>query len=327
MSLDPGESPVLVTGGAGFIGSHLCESLIAKGRAVRCLDNLATGQRGNVALLEGRPGFEFIPADIRDARSLAQAMNGASAVVHLAALGSVPRSIALPADAESNNLGGFLQVLEAARSTGIRRVVYASSSSVYGDSPAMPKREGEEGHALSPYAVTKAMDEAYAGLYHRLFGLETIGLRFFNIFGERQDPEGPYAAAIPRFIRALLRHETPLIHGDGLQTRDFTYVLNAVQAVEEALLAPARIAGDVFNIAVGQSCSLLHLVRKMQARLAVIDPDIARVPVAHGPVRPGDVRHSLADISKARALLGFVPQFGLDEGLDRAVPWYAQHWQ
>lgn len=327
MSPDRDDRPVLVTGGAGFIGSHLCDSLIAKGRAVRCLDNLTTGQRGNVTHLDGRPGFTFFHTDIRDATALHKAMNGASAVVHLAALGSVPRSIALPTDAESNNLGGFLHVLEAARSTGIRRVVYASSSSVYGDSPDLPKREGHEGHALSPYAVTKAMDEAYAGLYHRLFGLETIGLRFFNIFGERQDPEGPYAAAIPRFIRALLRHEPPLINGDGLQTRDFTYVLNAVQALEDALVAPATAAGDVYNIAVGQCCSLLDLVRKMQARLAVIDPAVAAIGLRHASERPGDVRHSLADVSKAREQLGFAPRFKLDEGLDRAVPWYAQHWR
>jgi UDP-N-acetylglucosamine 4-epimerase len=222
----------LVTGGAGFIGSHVCDALLAQGNAVRCLDNLATGNLRNIEHLQGAKNFTFVQGDIREARDVEQALVGVDAVVHLAALGSVPRSIAFPLDSEAANLGGFLNVLEAARHAGLKRIVYASSSSVYGDSPALPKREGQEGNPLSPYAVTKMMDEVYAGLYHRLFGIETIGLRFFNIFGERQDPEGAYAAAIPKFIRALLKHEAPVVHGDGHQTRDFTYVGNAVQAVQ-----------------------------------------------------------------------------------------------
>jgi UDP-N-acetylglucosamine 4-epimerase len=213
---------ILVTGGAGFIGSHVCDALLAAGHAVRCLDNLATGSRRNIGHLSGVSEFTFIQGDIRSMEDVTAALKDADAVVHLAALGSVPRSIADPLGTAAVNLGGFLNVIEAMRNTGVKRIVYASSSSVYGDSQELPKVEGREGEALSPYAVTKRMNETYARLYHRLFGLEAIGLRFFNIFGERQDPEGAYAAAIPKFIRALLRHEAPMVHGDGLQTRDFT---------------------------------------------------------------------------------------------------------
>lgn len=279
-----------------------------------------------MAQLAHQGRFSFLRGDISDRHAVAKAMTGVDAVVHLAALGSVPRSIALPLDSEQANLTGFLCVLETARELGLKRVIYASSSSVYGDSAVLPKKEGAEGHPLSPYAVTKAMNEVYAGLYHHLFGLETIGLRFFNIFGERQDPEGAYAAAIPKFIRALLKHRSPLIHGDGLQTRDFTYVKNAVQAVQEALNAPADLGGEVFNIACGERCNLLELQEKMQERLVLIDPAIAEVRPEHGPERKGDVRDSLADISKAREQLGYQPRFSLDAGLDRAVPWYAENW-
>ncbi|MCC6839330.1 MAG: SDR family NAD(P)-dependent oxidoreductase [Flavobacteriales bacterium] len=320
-------SPVLVTGGAGFIGSHVCEALLAAGAQVRCLDNLATGNEANIAHLRPREDFRFIKADICDAADVHAAMKGADAIVHLAALGSVPRSIARPLDSEQANLAGFLQVLEAARALGLKRLVYASSSSVYGDSAVLPKREGTEGGLLSPYAVTKAMDETYAGLYARMFGMEAIGLRFFNIFGERQDPEGAYAAAIPKFIRALLRHEAPLLHGDGLQTRDFTYVGNAVQAVMLALAAPPHRAGEVYNIACGARCDLRELLAKLQQRLARLDPRVASMAPSHGPDRPGDVRDSLADIGHARRQLGYEPLIGLDAGLDKAVPWYAEHWR
>jgi UDP-N-acetylglucosamine 4-epimerase len=317
---------VLVTGGSGFIGSHVCDLLLANGIAVRCFDNLTTGHRRNIAHLEGRPDFDFVEGDIRSKRELVDALKGVNAVVHLAALGSVPRSVEFPLESESVNLGGFLNLLEAMRAEGIHRVVYASSSSVYGDCRELPKREGREGHALSPYAVTKAMDESYAGLYARLFGMETIGLRFFNIFGERQDPEGAYAAAIPRFIKALLKHEAPVLNGDGKQTRDFTYVGNAADAVMSALHAPASLSGEVFNIACGESCDLISLLGKLQQRLARIDPAIASLKAVHGPDRRGDVRASLADITKAREQLGYLPQCTLDQGLDRAVPWYAEHW-
>lgn len=317
--------PILVTGGAGFIGSHLCDALMAAGRPVRCFDSLVTGKRANIAHLEGRPGFTFIEGDIRSMADLRAALDGVRDVAHLAALGSVPRSIATPLESEASNLAGFLGLLEVARAAGVRRIVYASSSSVYGDSPVLPKKEGTEGRPLSPYAVTKSMDEAYANLYHRMHGTEVVGLRFFNVFGERQDPEGPYAAAIPKFIRAFLRHEPPRIHGDGLQTRDFTYVGNAVDAVRCALDAPPAVAGEVFNIAYGASCDLLTLVDRLRERLAVGDPAVASVGVEHVPERPGDVRASLADITKARDLLGYAPRYSLADGLDRAVPWYAAH--
>jgi UDP-N-acetylglucosamine 4-epimerase len=254
-------------------------------------------------------------------------MAGASAVVHLGALGSVPRSIADPLSTEAVNLTGFVQLLEAARKAGVKRIVYASSSSVYGDSAELPKREGTEGRPLSPYAVTKAMDEAYAHLYQHMHGLELIGLRFFNVFGERQDPEGPYAAAIPKFIRALLRHEAPIVNGDGRQTRDFTYVGNAVHAVLCGLRAEGDALGRVFNIAYGDRCDLLTLVGHLREHLAAIDPDIARVGVTHAPERAGDVRDSLADIGLAKALLGYAPAYDLAAGLERAVPWYAEHWR
>lgn len=319
--------PLLVTGGAGFIGSHVCDALLAQGHAVRCLDNLATGKLRNIAHLEGDRRFTFLQGDINDAALLRTAVQGTQAVVHLAALGSVPRSIAHPLDSEKANLAGFLHVLEAARHHGPKRVVFASSSSVYGNSATLPKAEGSEGRPLSPYAVTKAMNEVYANLYTRIFGLETIGLRFFNIFGERQDPEGAYAAAIPKFIRALLAHRPPEVNGDGLQTRDFTYVKNAAQAVLKALAAGGAMAGEVFNIAYGERCNLLELLRKMQERLAAVDPAVLAVSPKHGPERPGDVRDSLADISKAREQLGYEPRYSLDDGLDRAVPWYAEHWR
>ncbi|MFT3885350.1 MAG: GDP-mannose 4,6-dehydratase [Flavobacteriales bacterium] len=315
---------ILVTGGAGFIGSHVCEALLSAGLGVRCFDSLITGKPGNVAHLEGKPGFAFVQGDIGDLDALAKALEGVQRVVHLAALGSVPRSIADPLATEAANLTGTLALFESCRRAGVRRVVYASSSSVYGDSPALPKKEGQEGNPLSPYAVTKVMDEAYARLYFEQHGLEVIGLRFFNVFGERQDPEGPYAAAIPKFIRSFLQHQPPVLNGDGRQTRDFTYVGNAVQAVRCSLDAtdPAAL-GKVFNIAYGSTCDLLSLVEQLKERLVGIDPAIAGVGVEHAPERAGDVRASLADISKARRLLGFDPRYSLAQGLDRVVPWYA----
>lgn len=318
--------PVLVTGGAGFIGSHVCRALLERGRTVRCLDSFVTGQRANISALIPNLGFHLLEADIRDLDACRHAVAGVESVVHLAALGSVPRSIDDPIASEAANLTGFLHVLEACRTHQVRRIVYASSSSVYGDSPASPKVEGQEGVPLSPYAVTKAMDEAYAGLYHRLFGLETVGLRFFNVFGEHQDPNGPYAAAIPRFIDRFLRHRPPVLNGDGRQTRDFTYVGNAVQAVECALATPrAEAFGGVFNIAYGRSTDLLTLVNMLRAALQEHDPLVAQVPVEHGPERPGDVRNSLADVGRARNVLGYEPGYAVEDGLKRAIPWYLEH--
>ncbi|MDX9750140.1 MAG: SDR family oxidoreductase [Flavobacteriales bacterium] len=323
---DP-SAPVLVTGGAGFIGSHLCDALVQAGHRVHGLDDLSTGSEGNIAHLKDEGRFRFVQGDIRSMDDVRAAMAGVGTVLHLAALGSVPRSIADPAATHAVNLTGFLHVLEAARQAGVRRFVYASSSSVYGDSAELPKREDRTGRPLSPYAVTKAANEAYAGVYHRLHGMHIIGLRFFNVFGERQDPEGPYAAAIPRFIRSLLRHEPPTIHGDGLQSRDFTYVGNAVQAVLAAMRNddPA-CAGQVFNVACGERTTERHLVELLRTELARIDPAVAQVGVVHVEGRQGDVRDSLADVAKARDMLGFTATTGLHDGLQRAVPWYARHW-
>lgn len=318
---------ILVTGGAGFIGSHVCDALIAAGHSVRCMDNLATSKRANIAHLEGLPEFSFVESDIRSAADCADALVGVEAVVHLAALGSVPRSIQDPLASHDTNLTGFLNMLEAARREGVTRFVYASSSSVYGDSKELPKREANIGLPLSPYAVTKVSNEVYAQLYHRLHGFHTIGLRFFNVFGERQDPEGPYAAAIPKFIRSFLKHEPPQIHGDGMQSRDFTYVSNVAHAVLQAVDATdPRCAGEVFNVAFGARTYLLDLVKTLRDELAKIDPDIAAVEVKHVPERSGDIRDSLADISKAKELLGFAPAVDLQAGLRQAVPWYVKHW-
>ena len=318
---------ILVTGGAGFIGSHICDALLGEGLAVRCFDNLATGKRANIAHLEGNAAFAFIQGDIRDGGSVAQAVKGVDAVLHLAALGSVPRSIDDPLASEAANLHGFLNVLEACRHNGNVRLVYASSSSVYGDSKALPKREGEEGRPLSPYAVTKLMDEQYAWMYHHMFKLPVIGLRFFNVFGERQDPNGAYAAAIPKFILRLLRHEPPQVHGDGQQSRDFTYVGNAVQAMLAGMRCESPEAfGKVFNIAFGERFVLLDIVHTLRDGLAIADPAIAEVPIEHIAERPGDVRDSLADTGLAERVLGFKATYDLRAGMERAVPWYQSNW-
>ncbi|MFZ1689013.1 MAG: SDR family NAD(P)-dependent oxidoreductase [Flavobacteriales bacterium] len=318
---------VLVTGGAGFIGSHVCDALLAEGFAVRCMDSLATGKRENIAHHEGNSAFTFLEADIRDGAAVMEAAKGVDAVLHLAALGSVPRSIDDPLSSEAANLGGFLNVLEACRHNGNVRLVYASSSSVYGDSKALPKREGEEGRPLSPYAVTKLMDEQYAWLYHHMFQLPAIGLRFFNVFGERQDPNGAYAAAIPKFILRMLRHEAPQVHGDGQQSRDFTYVGNAVQAMLAGMRCPNPGAfGRVFNVAFGERFVLLDIVHTLRDGLAKSDPAIADVPVEHIAERPGDVRDSLADTGLAERVLGFKAIYDLKAGMERALPWYQSNW-
>lgn len=317
---------ILVTGGTGFIGSHVCDALLAQGHSVRCMDNLATSKRENIVHLEGLPEFEFVEADIRTAVDCAKAVEGVEAVIHLAALGSVPRSIQDPLATHATNLTGFLNMMEAARKEGVSRFVYASSSSVYGDSKELPKREQNIGLPLSPYAVTKVTDEVYAQLYFRLHGFHTIGLRFFNVFGERQDPEGPYAAAIPKFIRSFLKHESPQIHGDGMQSRDFTYVSNVAQAVCKAVDAGDRCAGEVFNVAYGARTYLLDLVHTLRDELSAIDPAIDKVEVVHVPERSGDIRDSLADISKAKELLGYAPEVDLRTGLRKAVPWYVKNW-
>lgn len=306
----------LVTGGAGFIGSHIVDALLEQDHQVRVLDNLATGKRENLAHVHGR--IEFIEGDIRDRTTCGQVCAGVDYVLHQAALGSVPRSLADPLTSHEVNVTGTLNMLHAAHEAGVRRFVYASSSSVYGDHPVLPKVEENIGQPLSPYAATKAADEMYAKIFGRCYGLETIGLRYFNVFGPRQDPFSAYAAVIPLFVKALLNGESPTINGDGEQTRDFTYVANAVDANLRACTAAAEAVGEVFNVACGARASLNQLYAALQRLLG---RDIAPV---YGSPRAGDVRDSLANIDKARRLLGYQGAIQLEEGLALALDWYRQ---
>ena len=312
----PAGTRFLVTGGAGFIGSNLCEALLKAGCRVRCLDDLSTGKQANVDLFLGRPGYEFIRGDIRDFETCLSACQGVEYVLHQAAWGSVPRSIEMPLFYCANNIQGTLNMMEAARRNGVKRFVYASSSSVYGDEPNLPKTEGREGNLLSPYALTKRCDEEWAAQYTRHYGLFTIGLRYFNVFGRRQDPDGPYAAVIPKFIKSLLKGERPVIHGDGRQSRDFTYIENVIEANLKACLAPDEAAGQVFNIAYGEREYLIDIYHAL-TRVVQVETE----PV-FGPERPGDIRHSNADISKARRLLGYAPDYDFAKGLAEAIQWY-----
>lgn len=306
----------LVTGGAGFIGSNLCEAILKMGCRVRCLDNLSTGKIENVKLFETDLRYEFIKGDIRDTDTCAAACEGVDYVLHQAAWGSVPRSIEMPLLYEDINIRGTLNMLEAAKNAGVKCFVYASSSSVYGDSTALPKKEGQEGRLLSPYALTKRADEEYASLYTRLYGLKTVGLRYFNVFGRRQDPHGAYAAVIPKFIKQLLNGEAPTINGDGLQSRDFTYIENVVQANLKACLSHAEAGGEAFNIAYGGREYLIDVYNSIARALNV---DIKPI---YAPDRAGDIKHSNADISKAKRLLGYEPQYSFDRGLSEAIEWY-----
>lgn len=316
---------VLVTGGAGFIGSNVCESLIEDGHSVVCLDNLITGHENNIYHLLDRDGFQFIKGDIRDGETLERAIDGCTHVCHQAALGSVPRSVMDPIATHSHNATGTLMVFNAAFKAGVRRVVYASSSSVYGDEETLPKVEHLIGSPLSPYAVTKVMTEQYARVYADLHGMEMIGLRYFNVFGRRQDPEGAYAAVIPRFMKSFLEGESPQIHGDGHQTRDFTYIENVVQANRNALFeALDDGSAGVFNIAYGKRESILNLFLIIRGLLSESDPSIAEIEADFISARPGDIPHSLADISEAQRLLKYSPQFDLESGLAEAIEYYLE---
>ena len=306
----------LVTGGAGFIGSNLCEAILGLGYRVRCLDDLSTGKQANVDLLAGRPGYEFLKGDIKDFETCLQACEGVDYVLHQAAWGSVPRSIEMPLFYCANNIQGTVNMLEAARRAGVKTFVYASSSSVYGDEAHLPKQEGVEGALLSPYALTKRADEEWAKQYTRHYGLRTVGLRYFNVFGRRQDPNGAYAAVIPKFIQLLLRGERPTIHGDGGQSRDFTYVENVIEANLKACLAPDEASGQAFNIAYGGREYLNDIYKTL---VEALGKDIEPL---YGPERPGDIRHSNADISKARRLLGYDPEYDFARGLREAIDWY-----
>lgn len=314
----PEGSVFLVTGGAGFIGSNICEALLEKGVTVRCLDNLSTGHRENMDGFIDHPAFTFIEGDIRDYETCIKATEGVHYVMHEAAWGSVPRSIEMPLLYEEINIRGTLNMMEASRQNGVRKFVYASSSSVFGDAQKLPKKEGEEGNLLSPYALTKRADEEYGKLYYKLYHLDTYGLRYFNVFGKRQDPNGAYAAVIPKFIRQLLAGEQPVINGDGRQSRDFTYVDNVVEANMRACLAPASAAGEAYNIGAGGREYLIDVYNDLCEAL-----DLTVEPV-YGPPRAGDIRDSNADITKARELLHYDPSFDFRAGIKLAIDWYKE---
>jgi UDP-N-acetylglucosamine 4-epimerase len=313
------DATFLVTGGAGFIGSNLCGALLEMGHKVRCLDDLSNGKQENVDLFLDNPNYSFIKGDIRDLDTCMKACEGARYVLHQAAWGSVPRSIKMPLLYESINIMGTLNMLEAARQNGVEKFVYASSSSVYGDEPNLPKKEGVEGNLLSPYAVTKMVDEEYAKQYFMHYGLDTYGLRYFNVFGRRQDPEGAYAAVIPKFIKQLLDGEQPVINGDGKQSRDFTYIENVIEANLKACKAPKEAAGQAFNIAYGGREYLIDIYYVLTKALGKdIEPKF-------GPDREGDIKHSNADISKARELLGYDPDWDFAKGIEAAIEWYKEN--
>lgn len=314
---------VLVTGGAGFIGSNLCETLLDLNAQVICLDNFATGKRENLAAIKDNPNFTLIEGDIRNLEDCKKAVSGADYVLHEAALGSVPRSINDPITTNDVNVSGFVNMLIAARDAGVKRFVYAASSSTYGDSEALPKVEDEIGKPLSPYAITKYVNELYAEIFHKTYGINTIGLRYFNVFGRKQDPNGAYAAVIPKFVMQFMKHESPVINGDGTYSRDFTYIDNVVQMNLLALTTPNKEAlNEVYNTAVGDRTNLVELTQLLKKYLSTYDPEIAKVEVKHGPNRPGDIPHSLASVEKAKKLMGYNPQYKIEAGIEEAVSWY-----
>ncbi len=306
----------LVTGAAGFIGSNLVEVILKLGYQVRGLDNFSTGKRENIDLFKDNPNFEFIEGDIRNLDTCLDACNGVDYVLNQAAWGSVPRSIEMPLLYEEVNIRGTLNMMEAARQNNVKKFVYASSSSVYGDEPNLPKKEGIEGNLLSPYALTKRVDEEYGKLYTKLYGLDTYGLRYFNVFGRRQDPNGAYAAVIPKFIKQLLNDERPTINGDGKQSRDFTYIENVIEANLKACAAQHEAAGEAFNIAYGGREYLIDIYNHLCKSLNV---DIEPI---FGPDRKGDIKHSNADISKAKEMLGYDPSWSFERGIKAAIEWY-----
>ena len=316
-------SKVLVTGGAGFIGTNLIEVLLEQENKVVCLDNFLTGRRENIAAFSGNPDFVLIEGDIRDYATCRKACEGVDYVLHQAALGSVPRSIEDPMSSAEINICGFVNMLFAAKEAKVKRFVYAASSSTYGDSEVLPKLENEIGKPLSPYAITKYVNELYAENFFRIYGIESIGLRYFNVFGKCQDPEGDYAAVIPKFVSSMIKHESPVINGDGSFSRDFTYIKNVVEANQlAALVTNPEAVNTVYNIAYGERTTLNGLYAALQKNLAKFDAGIADIQPVYGPERPGDIPHSLASIDKARELLGYEPEYNLDRGLQEATEWY-----
>jgi UDP-N-acetylglucosamine 4-epimerase len=316
-------STILITGGAGFIGSNLSEYFLSKGHKVVCLDNFATGHRHNLKNFINNPNYRLIEGDIRNAADCSNAVKGVDYVLHQAALGSVPRSINDPVTTNDVNVSGFLNMLVAATDAKVKRFVYAASSSTYGDSVGLPKVEDVIGKPLSPYAITKYVNELYADIFSKTYGLETIGLRYFNVFGRKQDPNGAYAAVIPKFVMQLMQHESPVINGDGNYSRDFTYIDNVIQMNELAMTTSNELAvNTVYNTACGDRNTLNDLVGYLKEFLSKYDPEIANVSIEYGPNRAGDIPHSLASIDKAKELLGYDPKFSLQEGLEEAVDWY-----
>ncbi len=314
---------ILITGGAGFIGSNLCDYFLNKDYEVTCLDNFSTGHRHNVEpfLLNGN--FTLIEGDIRNLEHCKKAVEGVDYVLHQAALGSVPRSINDPITSNEVNVSGFLNMLVASRDAGVKRFVYAASSSTYGDSESLPKVEDKIGKPLSPYAITKYVNELYAEIFSKTYGLETIGLRYFNVFGRKQDPKGAYAAVIPKFVMQFMKHESPIINGDGNYSRDFTYIDNVIQMNELAMLTEDKNAvNTVYNTAFGDRTTLNDLVKYLKEYLSEFDGAIAEVEVVHGPNRAGDIPHSLASIDKAKSMLNYNPQYSMKSGLKEAVKWY-----
>ncbi|TRX34787.1 SDR family oxidoreductase [Flavobacterium sp. ZT3R18] len=321
--IESNKQAILITGGAGFIGSNLCEYFLSKNYKVVCLDNFATGHRHNLKNFINNENFSLIEGDIRNVETCQQAVQGIDYVLHQAALGSVPRSINDPVTTNDVNVSGFLNMLVAARDADVKRFVYAASSSTYGDSVGLPKVEDVIGKPLSPYAITKYVNELYAEIFSRTYGLETIGLRYFNVFGRKQDPNGAYAAVIPKFVMQLMQHESPRINGDGNYSRDFTYIDNVIQMNELAMTTENQEAvNTVYNTAYGDRNTLNDLIGYLKVFLAQYDPAIAEVAIEYGPNRAGDIPHSLASIDKAKTMLGYEPKFSLQEGLKEAVGWY-----
>jgi UDP-N-acetylglucosamine/UDP-N-acetylgalactosamine 4-epimerase len=314
---------LLVTGGGGFIGSNLCEALLQSGNKVICLDNFSTGKKENLSAFSENKNFILIEGDIRDQNTCASAMKDVEIVFHQAALGSVPRSINDPVTTNEVNISGFLNVITSARDAKVKRFIYAGSSSTYGDSAELPKREEKIGNPLSPYAVTKYVNELYAGVFSSLYKMEIIGLRYFNVFGKHQDPEGQYAAAIPKFIRLLMNGESPVVFGDGMQSRDFTYVKNVIQAnLLAATATDEKALNTVYNVACGDRTTLLDLITTLKDLIDEHKPGTKNIEIKFTSERAGEVKHSLASIDKAKTLLGYQPHYNLKRGLEEALVWY-----
>ncbi|MDC3285413.1 SDR family oxidoreductase [Flavobacteriaceae bacterium] len=323
MNIELSNKTILVTGGAGFIGSNLCEALLEKGNKVVCLDNFATGKRENLEQLLKDTNFTLIEGDIRKLEDCLNATKGVEYVLHQAALGSVPRSIKDPITSNEVNVSGFLNMLVASRDNGVKRFVYAASSSTYGDLESMPKVEDVIGKPLSPYAITKYVNELYADIFSKTYGLETIGLRYFNVFGRKQDPNGAYAAVIPKFVSQLMNGESPVINGDGNYSRDFTYIDNVIQANLLSLVTTnGKAINTVYNVAYGDRNTLNDLMKYLKEYLSEFDSKISTIQVIYGPNRAGDIPHSHASIAKAKEYLNYNPEFTLQQGLKEAVKWY-----